>query len=166
MVAETGEVKSVISDTSKLLTKSNQDQINRYQGAKFSDLMSCMTGGQISFKDFSITGSYTNIGDSFTSTNIVGNNPPLDTNDSKSSYYVIGGKYQYNDLGTSVSYFNSDRKQNKMDAITFALDYKFAEGLKPYAEFTRFTMDGINPRDSSIKKQIGRVFIIGAKLSF
>ena len=151
VVAEKGEVQYSIPD--------------KLDDPTFTNLMSFMVGGRISFKDFSIASSYTNIGDSLTS-------KKLDTQSRKSSYYITStGKYQYNDLGASLSYFNSDFKKNKLDYITFALDYKLAKGLKPYVECTHFYADGkaIQNNDTpnnATKKETGQVFIMGAKLSF
>jgi len=140
--------------------KMSETDIVKYQGAKFTDLMSYMVGGEVKFKDFSLAVSYTNAGDSFTSKELDGDN-------NKSNCFIVGGRYNFNDLGTSISYFTSDNKKQKLDAITFALDYKLAQGITPYAEFTKYETDGSNPAKPTEKDtQNGSVFILGAKLAF
>jgi len=164
-VLEKGNIKikkrDKINDIGKNIANSMSDEdIKKYQGAKFTDLMNYMVGGEVKFKDFSFALSYTNAGDSFTSNDLDGTN-------NKSDWFIFGGKYNLNDLGTSISYFTSDSKKNKFNAITFALDYKLSQGLTPYAEFTKYNTDGIVQTDPTTKDtQNGSVFIIGAKLAF
>jgi hypothetical protein len=138
----------------------SKTDLDKYKGAKFKDLMSYMVGGEIKYKDFSLAASYTNAGDSFTSVELDGDN-------NKSDCIIVGGRYNFEKLGTSVSYLTSDNKKNKFNAITFALDYKLAEGLNSYAEFTKYQTDGIDPIATDKKdKQKGSIFILGAKLAF
>jgi hypothetical protein len=139
--------------------KMQQDDVAKYQGAKFQDLMSFMVGGELKFKDFSVAASYVNAGDSFTS-------KELDSESKKADCVILGGRYNFGNLGTSISYFTSDNKNNKLDALTFSVDYKVAEGLVPYAEFTRYSTDGFDPIDKSKDSRKGSVFILGARLSF
>jgi len=141
--------------------KMSESDVAKYQGAKFTDLMSYQIGGEVKFKDFSLAASYTNAGDSFTSKTL-----DLDNNN-KSDCFVIGGRYDFKDIGASISYFTSDNKKNKLDAVTFALNYKLAQGITPYAEFTKYETDGSNPAKPTEKDtQNGSVFILGAKLAF
>jgi hypothetical protein len=139
--------------------KMSNDDIAKYQGAKFKDLMSYMIGGEVKFKDFSIAASYVNAGDSFTS-------KELDTDGHNADCMIFGGRYNFGNLGTSVSYFTSDNKKNKLNALTFSVDYKAAEGLVPYAEFTRYSTEGFDPVDKVKDTGKGSVFILGARLSF
>jgi hypothetical protein len=139
--------------------KMQPSDVVKYQGAKFQDLMSYMIGGEVKFKDFSVAASYVNAGDSFTS-------KELDTGSKKADCVIFGGRYNFGNLGTSVSYFMSDNKDNKLDALTFSVDYKVAEGLVPYAEFTRYSSDGSDPIDKSKDARKGSVFILGARVTF
>lgn len=142
--------------------KMHPDDQKKYQGAKFTNLMNYMIGGEVKFKDFSLAASYTNAGDSFTSKEL-----PDKDNNTKSDCFIVGARYNFKDLGTSVHYYTSDTKKNKFNAITFALDYKLAQGLTPYAEFTRYNTEGYNPVKLDEKDtQKGSVFILGARLAF
>ncbi len=115
-------------------------------------------GAEFTHSQYSIAGSYANHLGSFIAPN---------ENRVETAVYGLGGRYKLEKFSSSVTYFSSTHRKNKMEAITFAVDYKVAKGLLPYAEVTLFRAKGsdiLNPKIRSNHK--GSLLLTGARVEF
>lgn len=138
------------------------------------DLRAYELGANLSFKKFTIAGSYGDWGNSgaykhnAAGTYVGGKK--------KAHFWNIGGAYECDKFGASLGYFNSKSAAFKFanatptysdlttrtETVSFGVDYKLAPGFKPYAEITGFSM-----KDRSVdSKNSGSVTLVGTKLQF
>ena len=129
-------------------------------------------GATVTYKEFSIAGSYSDWGKSAT--------PKVKVAGKKygAKYWTAGVAFVKGNFGTSLTYFKSQRANvytgkvpsnpayqdnayNKLEYIVLSTDYKLATGLLPYAELARF-----KAKDSVIQSNKGYVLITGMKLNF
>ena len=164
VVTEYGKVV-VNQPTAKQLAATNPP-VNP-QGVKFKKLRTYAIGAELKYGKFAISGCYANFMKSLTA-----NNPQIDPADRKKSYlYGVGAKYSFEKLSMSMHYFYSDNKKNTVAATTFAVDYKLAPGLMPYAEVTAFNAKGaykaVNQSTNyTSNSHRGGLFLVGMKLEF
>lgn len=146
-------------------------------GSPRDNLRAFEAGTVISYKEYSVAGSYGDWGKSGTSSiKLPGSKYGAD-------YYTLGTAYEDDKFGASVTYFHSRRAggsrvfasdsgvktavvneptYNKLDVLSVGTDYKIAEGLKSYAEYTYFKYDRTEtPLDNS-----GSIYVLGLKLNF
>lgn len=77
-------------------------------------------------------------------------------------FWTLGGAYEWNDAGVSVTYLNSERGANDYESLVIGADYILAPGLVPYAEVSFFEAD----EGASVIDNDGTVLILGTLLSF
>lgn len=155
-VGESGKVVAKVEDdaTKAALAKPN---------AKFKNLKTYTIGANLEYKDWSFSGAYADYMKSFTSSDV----DPDVKRDIK--LYSLGAGYHYGDWGFSVMHFSSTAKTNKINATTFAMDYKAAPGLLPYAEITPFSAKGSYLDTNNVRQKDkfhGTFFVMGVKLEF
>lgn len=128
---------------------------------KMSNLFAYNIGAKLSYNNISILLSYADLGKSFTSKAVHGNNR-------KTYYYSAGLAYGQGDLGASITYMHTNKRKNKMNFITLGTEYSIFPGLKSYAEVTFFKGKPSKHaiKKSEYKKDVkGTSFLIGTKLS-
>ena len=131
------------------------------------DLLYFVIGGKIDYKDVSLAASYGNAGKSFTSEFHDGKEE-----DRYTYGYDLGLKYQCGDLATSLNYYHSDAKKNKLNSYSIGADYSLAPGLTPYVQAVKYDAVGRYKdaeKDGEIKEDktgSGYLFAIGTKLKF
>lgn len=144
-----------------------KSQLNTYE-----DLRAWNAGAKFSWMGFSLAGSY---GDWGKSTQLKANS------DKSTSYWTVGGAYEYGPFGASLTYLNSKfgngasfdnsgtgtlvagaGSSNRFNNISLGVDYKLAPGLTPYAELSRYDQDAVG----SINDNKGYVGIVGTQLNF
>lgn len=136
-------------------------------GVKFKKLSTYNIGAEVKYGKFAISGCYSDFRKSLTA-----NNPLIDPSDRKKSYlYNIGAKYSFEKTSVSAHYFYSDNKKNTVSATTFAVDYKLAPGIMPYAEVTAFKAKGAYKANNNDIVYVsdnhhGGLFLVGLKLEF
>jgi hypothetical protein len=132
-------------------------------------LRAWQAGINLSYMGYTIGGSYGNWGKSMLT---------VDSSAKSTKYYTLGAGYEYGPFSTSLTYFNSARglqpesgKRNKLQLVSFGLDYKLAPGLMPYAEVTWFQNKdrdlntAVTP-NTYYDSNKGTVFLLGSKLQF
>jgi len=130
------------------------------KSAKVRKLNSYEAGLEVSYMGFSLGGSYGSHGKTGT----------LKSETAKESkYWTIGTGYTYGPASASVTYLDSKKgvsgaaKTNNLQVVTFAVDYKLAEGFAPYASVTNFKEKN---KATDLANNKGNVFLVGSKLSF
>jgi len=141
------------------------------QSTAYEDLKAWNAGLKFTYMGFSLAGSYGDWGDSNTLTT---------DNSDDSTYWNVGGAYEYGPFGTSITYLNSTLDcglglaaagptsdcgaagKNKLDTISLGADYKLAPGLTPYAEVTWYDQNAV----TAASDNKGYVIIVGTQLNF
>lgn len=135
---------------------------------KFRKLKAYTVGAQVDYKDFSVTGAYSDYMKSLTS-------PALDNwHNKNTNMYGFGARYNHpSDVSGSITYFASKNKGNNLKATTLAVEYKAAPGILPYAEVTFFNTKGKyqfknadNTVDIKTDKNRSTAVILGMKMEF
>lgn len=130
---------------------------------KFRKLKAYTIGAQVDYKDFSVTGAYSDYMKSLTSTE-------LDSwHNKNTNMYGFGARYNHpSDVSASVTYFTSKNRGNNLKATTLAMEYKAAPGILPYAEVTFFNTKGKYQTATEIKTDKNRstAVVLGLKLEF
>jgi predicted porin len=154
---------ALVGERGKVIPLKNPDEAAlAAPNAKFKNLSTYTLGGTIEYQNWSFSGAYADYMKSFTSAEV---NPGV-KRDLK--LYSFGAGYHHGDLGLSVTHFASNTMKNKINALTFGVDYKLAPGLLPYAEITPFSAkgsyleNGVRQND----KFHGTFFVAGLKLEF
>ena len=131
---------------------------------KFKDLNTYNIGGEVTYNQFSVIGSFMSYNKSLS-------NATIDTFGRETDIYAVGIKYKFleNKCSTSLNHFHSDHKKNKFDATNLGMDYMIAKGIKAYIQFTRFHAKGkyIDQTTGVIRgdKSKGNIVILGGKIS-
>jgi hypothetical protein len=130
------------------------------QTIKFKDLNTYVVGGEVTYNQVSVSGSYMNYNKSLT-------NATIDTRGRDTSIYAAGAKYDFMNkkYSASLSHFHSDNKKNKVDATSLGLDYLIAEGIKAYAQVTHYKTKGFDITKNVADKSKGTIVILGGKVS-
>ena len=130
------------------------------QTIKFKDLNTYVLGGEVSYNQVSVSGSYMNYNKSLT-------NATIDTGGKNTSIYTVGTKYNFMNkkYSASLSHFHSDNKKNKVDATSLGLDYLIIQGIKAYAQVTHYKTKGFDIKNKSSDKSKGTIVILGGKVS-
>jgi predicted porin len=126
---------SVTGECGKVVAR-NSETKELVKNIKFKNLKTYTIGGEVKYSQFALAGSYSDFMKSMTSSAID------DAGYTKSTVKTIGGKYSFDQLSFSLTLLASDHKKNKVNAVTFATDYKLAPGLLPYAEVTAYNAKG------------------------
>lgn len=123
-------------------------------------------GGSVKYTDFTLLANMGNWGKSM-------NTKETDAySRSSTRYYSFGGAYTHGSLGMSVTYFDSKRMKNKLNAWAVGADYTLAPGLQPYAEGTFFKFKpatGVTTTSGGATqsaKNSGSVVFVGTRFSF
>ena len=115
-------------------------------------------GAEFTKNEYSLAGSYADHFGSF----ITSGDNRRDT-----SLYGLGGRYRVKKFSSSLTYFSSMHRRNKIEALTLGADYKVAKGLMPYAEVTYFRAKGSDITKPSIRSSHKGVLILtGTKVEF
>jgi hypothetical protein len=138
-----------------------------------TNLNSWELGANLTYKSFSLGGSYSDWNKSAT--------PVIKDPNKKygAGYWTLGAGYRYSDFYTSLTYFRGKRANvytsgipattashdvgfNRNEYISLSSEYKLAPGFMPYAEVTRFRakLYGSSPNNS------GYVILAGSRLTF
>ncbi len=127
---------------------------------KFKDLNTYNIGGEITYNQVSIAGSYMNYNKSLT-------NSTVDTRGKNTSIYSAGIKYSFlnKKCAASLNHFHSDNKKNKLDASSLGFDYLITNGIKAYAQVTYYKTKGFDIKNNIQDKSKGTITIIGGKIS-
>lgn len=127
---------------------------------KFKDLNTYNIGGEITYNQVSVAGSYMNYNKSLT-------NSTADTRGKNTSIYSTGIKYRFlnKKYAASLNHFHSNNKKNKLDASSLGFDYLITKGIKAYAQVTYYKTKGYNIEKNIQDKSKGTIAIIGGKIS-
>lgn len=127
---------------------------------KFKDLNTYNIGGEVTYNQVSVAGSYMNYNKSLT-------NSTVDTRGKNTSIYSARVKYKFleNKYAASVNHFHSDNKKNKLDATSLGVDYFITQGIKAYAQVTYYKTKGFDINSNIQDKSKGTITIIGGKIS-
>ena len=127
-------------------------------GSTLNDLEAWNAGLKAGYMGFTLAGSYGSQGDSLRLKSIA--------SDSDSSYWTVGGAYEFGPFAASVTYLSSEydlgATHNDFSNISVGADYKLAPGFTPYAEVSFVKLDPTttaNDNDAT-------VFIAGTQLAF
>jgi len=166
LLAETGEAKKQTNDSNT---------------TRFRKLSSVEGGLKLSYNAFHVAGSYADLGKSGLA-KPVNSTSTATSGMKKSNYWTAGVGYEHNNLGASVTYFESKKgaegyqsgsnwyyRHNKQQNLSVGLDYKLAPGFMPYVEYTNFKQTyGENPALAATanKQNKGHVVLVGTKLQF
>lgn len=127
---------------------------------KFKDLNTYNIGGEITYNQVSVAGSYMNYNKSLT-------NSTIDTGGRNTSIYSAGIKYNFlsKKCAASLNHFHSDNKKNKLDASSLGFDYLITNGIKAYAQVTYYKTKGFDLKKNIRDKSKGTIAIVGGKIS-
>ncbi|MGV2432444.1 MAG UNVERIFIED_CONTAM: porin [Rickettsiaceae bacterium] len=128
---------------------------------KLSNLRTYSFGAEMKYAQFALFGCYSNYMKSATT--------DVDPKDrKKTDLYNIGTKYSFDELTLSISHFASNHRKNKLNATTFAGEYKLAPGLLPYAEVTAYNAKGFDLSSGTPvpDNYRGTLFLVGMKMEF
>jgi len=127
---------------------------------KFKDLNTYNIGGEITYNQVSVAGSYMNYNKSLT-------NSSIDTRGRNTGIYSAGIKYNFlsKKCAASLNHFHSDNKKNKLDASSLGFDYLITNGIKAYAQVTYYKTKGFDLKRNIQDKSKGTITIIGGKIS-
>ncbi len=154
---------------------------------KRKNLRSWELGGQLGYKGFTLAGSYGDWGKSGSVRKVYDANggvkPLVAMAKKNATFWTLGTSYAIDKFGASLTYMDSRRGSGsvsmlydylatsgsgangyqKMNAVSFGLEYQVMPGLLPYAEYTSFryktSLDDISPNN-------GHVALAGVKISF
>lgn len=147
---------SAVGEIGKVISRPKNPSVTL--PSKIRKLKNYTVGVEFDYQNFSIASSYGDYMRSFTSSS--------DPNPS-TEMYGLGAAYKFTKLKTSIAYFTSKHRKNAISAASFAVDYKVAPGLLPYAEITSFNAKGRSLSSIGDKKNHKGVLIIsGIKLEF
>lgn len=127
---------------------------------KFKDLNTYNIGGEITYNQVSVSGSYMNYNKSLT-------NSTVDTRGKSTGIYSAGVKYDFLDkkYAVSLNHFHSNNKKNKLDASSLGFDCLIIKGIKAYAQMTYYKTKGFDIKNNIQDKSKGTIAIIGSKIS-
>lgn len=141
------------------------------------DLRSWELGAIVSYKGFSIAGSYSDWGKSGT---------PVVRDAGKkygAKFWTAGAAYEQNQFRTSLTYMKGYRANafskdvpattvthvpgyNKTEYISLGADYKMAPGFRPYVEINHFETKRSASDSKGRLGNKGEVYLIGTRISF
>lgn len=155
-IALTGEYGKTKGKAKKFAIEDDKNP----QEYKLANLRSYNIGGELKINDFTFNACYGNLGKSFTTSE-------FHKSGIKSHYYNAGIAYKYNVTTTKLSYFASEQYKNKVNVVKVNVSHLLAPGLKPYVEFSSYTLKGKPEFYSELKSRStkGTVALIGAKLT-
>lgn len=133
---------------------------NTKSDLKFKELNTYNIGGEITYNQVSVSGSYMNYNKSLT-------NSTIDTRGKNTGIYAAGIKYNFLDkkYAVSLNHFHSNNKKNKLDASSLGFDYLITKGIKAYAQMTYYKTKGFDIKNNIQDKSKGTIAIIGSKIS-
>ncbi len=117
------------------------------------DLSAWQGGAVLSYRGFSLAGSYGDWTDSGLATGT--------TNDDQ-NFWTAGAAYETGPFGLSVTYLDSEAQSNDVTNLSVGADYQLAPGLSPYIEVSFFDLDenGTNTDND------GTLVLVGTELNF
>ncbi len=145
-------------------------EFGKSQKDKEKNLKAYEVGTNLSYKGFTVGGSYGNWGKYGAST----------ADDAaefgKTSYWTAGVGYANGPVSASLTHLQgkkgivktdqtNDKKHNKLRNTVIGVDYKVAPGILPYVEFSSFKMNQASQADKDNNNK-GHIFMTGVKLSF
>jgi outer membrane protein OmpU len=135
---------------------------NPTDAQKRNDLRAYNLGLALEYAGFTVAGNYGNTGKS------LGLKNDSNADVKKSRFYSLGGAYQYNQIGTSITYLDGKQGGNKASVVSFAADYALADGFVPYIEATIFNLKPVasTTAGETAINQKGNVIIVGTKFNF
>lgn len=159
-----------LDDTTKLRTSIVAEKgkavgaLHNNTPIKLKNLKSYTAGAEITYKQFSVAGAYSNYIKSLT-------NPTINTLGCNTDLYGLTVRYIYeNNVGSSISHFVSNHQQSQIHATTLSFDYRKIKGLLPYAATTYYETDGYYlDKITSLKTKDnhkGVVCVVGVKVEF
>ena len=155
-IALTSEYGKTKGKAKKFATKDDKNP----QEYKLANLRSYNVGGELRFSCFIFSVCYGNLGKSFTT-------PEFHKLGKRSHYYNAGVAYKYNATTTKLSYFASEQYKNKVNIVKVNVSHLLATGLKPYVEFSNYTLKGKQDFYTELKSKStkGIVALLGIKLT-
>lgn len=129
-------------------------EIGEAEDPAYEDLAAYEASLELGAHGFVLSGSYGSWGDSAQEV--------TDTFDD-GVYWAGGLAYDAGAGGVSVTYLNSELKNNQADVVSVGAEYYLASGLTPYAEVTFFDLDHYDP---AVSDTDGSLVIIGTALQF
>lgn len=127
------------------------------ENSTLEDLSAYALGLNATYANFTVGGSY---GNWMKSGQVKGA-----TQNKQVDYWTLGGAYVQGPVGASLTYLNSNRRENKFSNVSLGADYQLAPGLVPYAELSFVKFDP-NRAISSSRTNDGTVFLLGTQLNF
>lgn len=166
-----------LTERSRLKVKSQRVDLH--------NALAYQVGGTVSYKDYSLTGSYMDNRKSRMPKKkgqvIIGQLNSSDLVDGNAGkLWDVGIQYTYESWQFAIAYFSSKRKIStvdnvKSDIVTGTVDYKILPGLKLFAEVdfassraSQNVADLANKvkADTGVSNNSGKAFLVGARLSF
>lgn len=156
-VAFSGEYGKSQGVARQFASATDTDPVATY---RLSDVKAFNIGALLTYGNYSFAASYGSLGNSMTT-------PAYHKTGRRTDYYTAGVAYKQGPFKVSIDYFRSDKFKNEVDAATLGTSYQMAEGLKAYAEITRYQLNGAPEFFSNLPKikSKGTVLITGLKLS-
>ncbi len=166
----TTEVKEVgvkLAAVSQFGKNQNVNSPGTTDGKKHKNLRAFEVGTNLSYKGFTVGGSY---GD-------WGKYDVVEQDSSqygKTSYWTAGVGYANGPLSVSLTHLQSkkgatDNKKsafNKLRNTVLGVDYKVAPGVLPYVEFASFKMNQATQKANPENNNKGHIIMTGIKLNF
>jgi hypothetical protein len=146
----------------------NQESGNADQAKNKKNLRAYEVGTNLSYKGFTVGGSYGDWGKYGAST--AANAPEF----GKTSYWTAGVGYANGPLSASVTHLQGkkgiakvgeNKKHNTLKNTVIGVDYKVAPGVMPYVEFSSFKMNQASQADKENNNK-GHMIMTGVKLNF
>ncbi len=132
-------------------------EVGQSEDSALEDLGAYALGLQASVANFTVAGSY---GNTMKTGQLKG-----DVDNKNAYYWTLGGAYVQGPVGASVTYLNSNRRDNKFSNVSVGADYQLAPGLVPYAEVSFIKFDP-NAAITTSGDNTGTVFLLGTQLNF
>jgi predicted porin len=146
----------------------NQESGNADLTKNKKNLRAYEVGTNLSYKGFTVGGSYGDWGKYGASTDA--NAPEF----GRTSYWTAGVGYANGPLSTSVTHLQGkkgiakvgeNKKHNTLRNTVIGVDYKVAPGVMPYVEFSSFKMNQASQTDKDNNNK-GHMIMTGVKLNF
>ncbi|WP_230957181.1 porin [Ehrlichia ruminantium] len=141
----------------------------RLNGEQYNDLVAYNVGLSVNYNDFTILGSYGNLGKSGKKTISVNSANYVVLG---SEYYDLGAKFERNGFSISASYFYSNKdlkksdqsnvEQHSLSVYALGLEKVLVDKLSVYGDLVCFSVD----KPSTSAQQSGYVFLVGTKFKF
>ena len=144
-------------------------EFGKNQEKDVKNLRAYEVGTNLSYKGFTVGGSYGDWGKYGSST------AASAVEFGKTSYWTAGVGYANGPISASLTHLQGkkgiekvgdNKTHNKLRNTVIGVDYKVAPGILPYVEFSSFKMNQASQATEEKNNNKGHIFMTGVKLSF